>query len=291
MRSSFRSLQIFAFLFMLSVGIAFSTPAHAESGTIPFSPVSAIYLVKDNNSTFGYKEKLRWSINTAEDWDRFYNIMPYFPYDKTLNPDPLKANVDDMIVLSRKDSNKLTGFDIYLSAVGIMVVEREADHIYYPDTNKLWGFLKEEQSQNASFENLGSGKAINSNTRGIVVTYNINRNIANPTWAVTAPERVAAYDAYFMALKPYTKFELQYSAPQMTYDDVGVFILNLNYDKAQAMIATVTPKTIRMSTSHIKTTYYQDPQDYYNFYKSQAREMLNYNSKYRNVKDIDERQF
>lgn len=266
-------------------------PAQAADDSIPFSPVSAVYLVKDKTSAFGYKERLRWSINTSEDWDRFYKIMPGFPYDKTVNPDPLKANVDDMIVLSRKDANKLTGFDIYLSAIGIMAMERQAEHKYYPDSNNLWTFLKEEQRQNASFENLTNSKAADSNTAGIVATYNINRNMINPTWAVTTQDRIASYDSYFMALKPYTDFELKYSAPQMNYDDVGVFVLNLNYPNAPAKIAAVTSKTIRLSNSFIKTTYYQDPQDYYNFYKSQAREMLNYNMKYGNVKDVDERQF
>jgi hypothetical protein len=265
---------------------------HAQVGTVLFTPVNVLYLVKDPDSPFGYKEKLQWSINSSADWERFYKTMLSLPEDKGINPDPLKAKVDDIIVLSRKDANNLTGFDIYISQKGIMSVHRDAVHTYYPDSNKLWDFLKEEQSHHASFDAFSKNIEISKKSIGIVATYNINQNIPNPVWLVDDPAKVTTYDSYFLALKPYTEFELRFSAEKIDFDDMGIFILNLNYPDAPGNIATVTQKSIRISKGAINSRFYQDTQDYYNFYKSQAREMMNYNERFGDkLKSKSEREF
>lgn len=291
----FKNFKCFKSTIVLLFALALLSPlsrAHAQAGTVLFTPVTVLYLIKDSDSQFGYKEKLRWSINTIADWDRFYKTMLSLPLDKSVNPDPLKSKTNDLIILSRKDSNQLTGFDIYISPKGIMAVHRDANHQFFPDTNKLWDFLKEEQKKNASFETFSNQSKISPKTLGIVTTYNINQNIPNPVWLVDTPDKIAVYDSFFVALKPYTPFELQFKIDTSNFDNVGTFILNMNYPKAPASLVTVTQNSIRLSTGVINTKFYQDTEDYYNFYKSQAREMLNYNERFGDkLKSVSEREF
>lgn len=279
-------LTIFAFCIL-----AFTEVRAGEDNTMAFVPVDVIYLMKSPESPSGYKEKIRWTISSPSDWERFFVNIAGLPLDET-KADPLKNKADDLIILTRNDANKLTGLDIYISTYGIMYVNRGAKHGYFADKNKFRKFLEEEQKLNASFESFG-GKKIDPKSTGIVVEYNINQNMPNPSWLIDTPDMVHMYSSFLKGLKPYDHYELTWIVNGERYDDFGNFVLVLNYAGAPARIATITKKSIRLSNSFIETTYYQDPDDYYNFFKDQVRERINYNEKYKNqaTEAIDKRQF
>ncbi len=254
-----------------------AAPARAEDEF--YEPVQAMYMVRDPASKSGYTEKLRWTINNANDWFRFYDNLPGLPKEPTTIADPLKGKVDDMIVFTHTDDNDLTGFDVYVTNRGLMVVKRGATHRFYPDSNMLRSYLLTEQKQRASYEALSEEK-ISSKSIGIVVTYNINKSIPNPVWLVSSVDEMRIYNSFFKALKPYSGEQLKDLLDREEYG-FGSFVMNLNYASAPARIATVGRGSIRMSEGYTKTDFYQDTEDYYKYFKDQARDMIRFKESYK----------
>lgn len=284
----FASLTIlFCLTLLILTGAA---PAQADS--IIFRPIDAVYMVRDPGTKDGYKEKLRWQVNSPDDWARFYENLPNLPKDNTTNADPLNGKVDDMVVFTHTDDNDLTGYDIYVSNLGIMKVTRGATHQIYPDTNQLRAYLIEEQKDRASFESL-SGDSVSSKSNGIIVTYNINESIPNPVWRISEQNDIRIYDSFFKALKPLTGAKLKSARSGENFEGFGTFVMNLNYPRAPARIATVGKTSIRMSNGFISTDFYQDTQNFYKFFKDQAREMIKYKEKFKSEEEQaeDKRKF
>lgn len=281
------SLKSFLLLVLLTLIAAPQAKAETPES---FSPVNVVYLIRDESAPNGYREKFHWQIRSQEDWNRFYDTLPGLPLDKTNNSDPMKSKVDDMIIMSREDANKLTGFDIYLSNLGIMIVRRGATHTYFPDTNKFRAFLEQEQKTRSSFETFLDNKEIAKNAQGMTIIYNVNKNIPNPTWLIDKPDDLALYSDFFKGLTPIPPFDLRYHYGDENYDDTGVFFLTLNYPGSPGENAAVTKRSIRVSTPFISSEYLQDTKKYYQYFKAQANEMINYNQKYKvNELEADER--
>lgn len=268
------------FLSLFVAAIATLVSFSALAGPNDATPITAFYFIRDPAAPTGYKETIHWEITNATDWENFYRNIPALPRDKSVEPDPFLHFADDIIVLTRNDVNGFTGFDIYLSARGLTKVTRSASHYYYPDNNGFRKFLEEEQSQRSSFESFDR-QTISTKTPGIVVTYNVNKNIPNPTWLIDKNEDRYLYDSFLKTLKPFEDFEMNWIAGNEDFDGFDLFVLYLNYKGAPARIATVSKKHIRLSNPKVTKDFYQDPEDYFNYFKTQAREMMEYRSKYK----------
>jgi hypothetical protein len=264
----------------------------ARADETPFTPVQAMYMVRDSAAQAGYREVFRWSITAPDDWKRFYNNIPSLPQDTSADPDPLKNQVDDIIILTHTDSNGLTGYDIYVSPLGIMVITRGATHQYYQDNNKFRAFLEDEQKRRASFDNFLKNE-VPKNSMGMVVAYNINKSLPNPKWLIDDPENLRLYNSFFKVLTPLSGKPLDAAIEEEGFDKLGHFVLTLNYANAPAQIAVVGKKNIRMSNNTITSRFYQDTGKYYTFFRDQAREMISTKEKVkeREAEAISRRQF
>lgn len=249
--------------------------AEKEAGT-----VTAYYMVKDPAAQGGYQTKVSWELTDSSEWKNFYNRIPQLPEDVSKEPDPFLRGAEEIIVLTEGDIHNLSGFDIYLSARGLTLMERSADHYYYPDTSKIRKFLQEEQELRAPFEKFDS-EIIDKKSPGIVVTYNLNKNIPNLDWLISSPEEIKIYDSFLLTLRPYTNNEVVQNLDKNEFEGFDTFILNLNYPRAPAKIVTVSTKSVRMSNPKITKRFYQDKEDFFNFFKSQAREVMDYRAKYK----------
>ena len=77
------------------------------------------------------------------------------------------------------------------------------------------------------------------------------------------------------------------------FDNLGHFILTLNYPNAPAQIAIVGKENIRLSNNVITSRFYQDTEKYYTFFRDQAREMVVHKEKAKDqeAESISRRQF
>lgn len=265
--------MIFLAFFVLLSGVPIKALANDAAAT----QVIASYLVRDNSTASGYKERIRWVLN-SDTWNRLALIVPNMPLDRTENPSPFKSGAEDIIVLTRNDVNGMTGKDIYLSNIGIMVIERSAEHAYFKDTNKFWDFLEEEQGEHSLLENLNE-EGFDSKAPGIVVVYNLNQNLANPNWKINEPEALELYQSYMKGMVAYSDYDLKYTLDTSKFDKLGLFTLYLNYDSAPAKVATIAKGSLRLSNPVTSTIYYQDTKDQYTVLKGLAAAMLTQDEK------------
>lgn len=267
----------------------------AKADRKQFLPVTAVYLVKDSGPGGQYQEKVRWVVNNPDIWHNLSRMLPLLPIDQTANPSPVQNEADDMIILTRDELNGLTGIDVYLSPVGIMTIERGAEHAYFADTNLMWEFLENEQQEHSSFDTFINGEddKINKKAKGIVATLNLNQNLPNPHWMVEDPERLKVYSAYLKGIRPYSDWELRVEQQQENFDALGLFVLYLNYPDAPSEIATISNNSIRLSNAKLTTTYYQDTQDQYPIFRRMAQEMIAHKAKYKKQESdaVDKREF
>ena len=268
-------------------------PAHAASDKKQYLPVTAAYLVRDEGGSGAYKEKVRWIVNNNDMWDHLSVMLPLLPVDRTPNADPLANSVEDIIVLTRNELNGMTGIDVYLSSIGIMTIERGAEHAYFADTNHMWDFLDNEQGQESSFDDFTEDSKINKKETGIVATLNLNQNLPNPHWVVNDPEKLKLYNSYLKGIKAYSDWDLRLEKQQENFDALGLFVLYLNYKDAPAEIATISKNSIRLSNSKVTTNYYQDSQDQYAVFRRMAQEVIAHNAKYKKqeVEAVSKREF
>lgn len=272
-----------SFLLLTALLVLTALPARADENTVIFRPVNAVYMVRDAANPTGYVEKVRWTITSSQEWAKFYNYLPDLPKDDFGGSDPLSGRTDDMIVFSHTDDNGLTGFDIYVNGFGIMAIKRGAVHAYYPDANRLWTFLRDEQKERASYEKF-SPEAVSKSTRGIVVTYNISESIPNPIWVVNTMDELKIYNSFFKGLRPITGFALRDLEASRDFDSLGTFVMNLNYGGAPAKVATVSNKSIiRLSNGFVRTDFYQDTKDFYKYFKNQARDNIKSQERFKDV--------
>jgi hypothetical protein len=294
MTLSFKKLLTALLALIAGSTLIFSAqPSHAASDKKQYLPVTAVYLVRDESGSGGYKEKVRWVVNGSDIWDHLNTMLPLLAVDRTPNADPLTNDVDDIIVLTRNELNGMTGLDVYLSSIGIMTIERGAEHAYFADTNMMWDFLDNEQGLESSFKNFTEESEINKKEPGIVATLNLNQNLPNPHWVVNDPEKVKLYNSYLKGIKAYSDWDLRLEKQQENFDALGLFVLYLNYKDAPAEIATISKNSIRLSNSKITTTYLQDSQDQYPIFRRMAKEVIAHNAKYKKqeVDAVSKREF
>ncbi len=293
MTLSFKTLLTTALTLIIGTALLCVAPtARAMAEKKQFLPITAVYLVRDTGPEGAYREKVRWVINNADIWSNLSVMLTLLPADRTPDAHPLQNKVDDMIILTRDELNGMTGIDVYLSSIGIMTVERGAEHAYFADTNLMWDFLESEQANLSSFDNFTETE-YSKKDKGIVATLNLNQNLPNPHWLIDDAEKLKLYNSYLKGIKAYSDWALRIEKQQENFDALGLFVLYLNYPDAPAEIATVSRNSIRLSNSKVTTSFYQDTQDRYPVFRRMAQEVIAHNAKYKKqeVDAVSKREF
>jgi len=275
-------LNFFKFFALFAI-IVFGVAVHSSAAQAQlFQPVNVKYMVIDPTSKTGYADKAIWTINSENDWARFYNQMLALPKDTAKNPDPLENKVTSMVVMSQKDRNGLTGTDIYVSDLGIMAIKTVAENRIYEDVNGFFKFLSTEQKEKAPFETAGKTKVSNLSS-GIVINYNINVDLPNPAWLVQSPDEIKLYNSYLLGIKKRQLVGSTQADAIDVFDDMGSFVLYLNYPTSPAEIATISANSIRLSNLKVSVKFYRDTKKFFTYFKSQAKEVMDFKQQYQPI--------
>jgi hypothetical protein len=251
------------------------SPAHAYKSVIMDDPtqiyptITVIHMVANEKT---YKEDFRWSFAITVPWTIFYNNIPSFPASNT-KTDPFTVPTSEFFIVTVNNRNMIEGDDIYISQEGIMMLSRRTSDIFYFDENNFSTFLGKEQLAKAGYEKLSLPD--DRGKDGIVVLYNISEQIANPSWLISSPEELDRYHAYLSLLTPLEKFHQVEEMKDPKYNRLGNYVLYLNYPKAPARVATVSGQYVRMSSLYMTNNYYQDPKNYFAYYKTQMEKIRN----------------
>lgn len=231
------------------------------------APISAIYYQADPKGKQGFREVFRWRFNAGDDWRRFAHFAPQLPPTTEEKASPFKTSSDDMIAISVKAANGVTGQDYFLSKNGIMISEVKAKHRFYRDMNNMNAFLKEEILNHDGFEKF-PGEKFAADRQGIIVRYNINEDLPNPSWLINTQKDVNLYDSFLRNMKPLARLQ------KLNFDTTGHFVLLLNYPKAPDRFATVGASGIRLSESYSEDKYVKDEKNYYGYFRAMALEHM-----------------
>jgi len=258
-------LSLLSFIAVFSLYFSSVMPALAET------PVLVTHYKTDPKAENGYRQEYQWYMNQNDEWRRFVYLVGKTPTAKKEDISPFLRKPDDMIVLSFKDENGVTGKDYYLSKYGIMVTSILPKNFYYYDTHDFLKFLKEELTQQSSFEKY-PGEKISTTTNGIVVRYRINDNLPNPAWLISEQHSVDVYDMFLRNLAVPKPGEINKVINRQSFDEKGYFSLLLNYPKSPAKFATVGADGIRLSRLYSIDTFYKDDKNYFRYFHDMAKE-------------------
>ena len=229
--------------------------------------VTGIYYKADQKAENGYREAYRWRFNASDEWRRFVNFAPQMTAKTDAEASPFKRAAEDFIILSVKDANGVTGRDYFLSKHGVMISSITAESVFYSDAHDFYSFLKEETLNHKGFETFPGEKFANDK-QGVIVRYNINEELPNPSWRINTQENLNLYDSFLRELTPMERLS------RADFDRLGHFNLLLNYPKAPGEFATIGPDGIRISKSVSEDKFYKDERGYYEFFRKAALEHM-----------------
>lgn len=238
---------------------------HVPALSAQTAPVSAVYYQADPDAKQGFREIFRWRFNANDDWRRFAHFAPQMPVSTDEKVNPFKTSPTDMIALSVKDANGVTGQDYFLSENGIMISLVTAEHQFYQDTHRMNAFLKEELLNHKGFEKF-PGEKYPPGRQGIIARYNINLDLPNPSWLINQQKDVNLYDSFLRDIKPLSRLRRE------NFEAPGHFILLLNYPNAPGRFATIGPQGIRLSRSYSEDRFFKDESNYYQYFRAMALE-------------------
>ena len=234
-------------------------------------PLQITIYKADPSSSTGYKETYQWRLNENDEWRRFVYLVGKMETARKEDVSPFLRKPDEMIVLSYKDDNGITGKDYYLSPYGLMVTSILAKNTYFVDSHGAFDFLKDQLSHQSSFEKY-PGEKISPDTKGIVIRYRINENLPNPAWLVTKDQDVYMYDTFFKKLSPANAGDIAQFMNFQTFEEKGNFSLILNYAHSPARFATIGERGIRLSQLYSTDLFYADPKNYYEYFYNLTQE-------------------
>ncbi len=246
--------------------IAAAKPARAEV------PITAVLYEADAAGT-GFKERYRWRFNRTDDWRRFEFIMSKMPEKPKAEVSPFVTKPKELVVLTVKDPNGITGKDYYISANGIMVTALKSHDSFYLDDNNFFVFLKEQVLKKSSFESY-PGEKFTQNEPGLVVRYRINATLSNPSWLINEQKDVNTYDSFMRDLTEYQSRITSKMAADKTFEKIGNFVILLNYPGAPARFATVGGNGIRLSQTYVEDTFLADERNYFRYFRNMAQESM-----------------
>lgn len=251
-------------------------PAHADTSVF-------VHLFKaDPASKEGFKETYKWQMGETDEFRRFEYMASKMKKGEQAKISPFIRKPDEMLVVSIKDQNGITGKDYYLTQDGLMITEISSKSSYYEDANNFYTFLKEEISHRSSLEKF-PGERISSESPGIVVRYLINETLPNPAWLINTQKDVNLYDSFMRKIPQIDGYQFQYNNP---FNEKGNFSVRLNYPKSPAKYATVNKIGIRLSETYSKDSFVQDENDYYKFFYNLTQDSLKMSSE---TKEKDQR--
>ena len=250
---------LFSLFILTSALISIAPAAKAES------PVSVILYHADPKAKEGYAEDYRWRMTRSDEWRRFEYLISKMDVGKETDINPFLKNPDQLLVLSVKDSNGVTGKDYYISKNGIMMTTIGAKSKYYSDEENMIKFLKEELTNRSSFESF-PGEKIPPDAKGIVVRFNINENLPNPSWLINKQKDVDLYDSLLRNLPLYNDQYANQLINSNEFNENGTYTLLLNYPKAPAKFATIGVDGIRLSNTFSTDKFFVDDKKYFKYF-------------------------
>lgn len=231
----------------------------------------AVYLYKaDPSAPEGFTETYRWRMNASDEWRRFEYMMTKMKPAAKEHISPFVKKPAELLILSVKEANGITGKDYYLTADGVTVVTIYARNSYYKDSKDLFKLLKEQVIEKHSFEKF-PGEKVANDEKGIVIRYLINKDLPNPAWLIETQKDVNLYDSFLRKLPGIGDAAFQINNP---FEEKGNFILLLNYPKAPGDFVTVGPAGIRISKMENEDTYLKDEKKYYKYFYGLTQDSL-----------------
>lgn len=256
-------IMIMRFL-LFTLFLLLSMPAHADT------QVSIRLYKADPAAKEGFTEVYKWRMNESDEWRRFEYLAESMKKGEKEKVSPFINKPDEMLVMSIKDANGLTGKDYYLSKNGLLVSTILAKDNYYEDVRNFYKFLKEEVTNQSSFEKF-PGEVYPMDSKGIVARYWINQNLPNPSWLIDKQHNLNLYDSFMRKLPPINGEQFRYTNP---FEEKGNFILLMNYPEAPGKFATIAPRGIRISTIGNEGRYLIDEKSYYKYFYNLTRENM-----------------
>ncbi|PZP56340.1 MAG: hypothetical protein DI586_04010 [Micavibrio aeruginosavorus] len=224
----------------------------------------------DATAQEGFTEVYKWRMGESDEWRRFQYLTETMKKGDKETISPFLNKPDELLVLSIKDPNGLTGKDYYLSKNGILISTILARHKYYEDAKLFYKLLKEEVTNQSSFEKF-PGEIYPTDSKGIVARYWINQNLPNPSWLIDKQENVNLYDSFMRKLPI---IHTEQSMYLNSFELKGNFILILNYPEAPGKFATIGPSGVRISTIDNEGRYLIDDKSYYDYFYTLTKENM-----------------
>lgn len=218
--------------------------------------------------------KVDWKITNVSEWMSFVKKLQDLSKSDTIDDTTPTMKQSPIIHISQVNPDRISGNDIYLTEEGIRQFARMPTDVYqYKDTS-LRKFLEKEMDANSGYAQ--EEGTIDLNAIGIIVIYRGSEILNNPNWHVTDVRDFKRYAAFIDKLKPLPKGEtLRMELKKTTYDDLGAFIMYLNYPGAPYQILSVNPSGgVRGTKVDNLKFFYEDERNYYDVFKKQAEDIL-----------------
>ena len=233
-----------------------------------------------------YYNAIQWDINNSNEWINFVNNLQTLPReDKVTNP--FQINLPDIIHVEQINPDKISGSDVYMSKAGIHLVTKMPFDLFYFTNPKLIDFLESQLKEKSSYTET-EDQEININSAGIVVTYRGSNTLGNPTWHISSDEDLADYKRYIDELVPIErKTKLRIEEGKEIYDELGSFVLYLNYPDAPSKILSISRQgDVRATKVETLKYLFKDTQGFYDIYKKRAGDIVKGNEARRSGKSL-----
>ncbi len=220
-----------------------------------------------------YYDAVQWKITNTNEWTGFVNKLQKLPEGSPID-NPLHLKQPDMIHLVQTNPDKISGNNIYLSKAGIQQFAKMPFDTYHYQNFEIRKFLEAELKKTSAYDNKSEGVKISDPE--IVVVYRGSTVLQNPMWRVTDPKTLAMYKKYISSLVPLPDSKkLRLEMKKTAYDNVGTFIIYLNYPGAPYQILCVTAEGGNRGTIvNLKRFFFKDTNDYYSIFKQQAENII-----------------
>lgn len=265
-----------ALLFILPVLLA-ALPVCAQEDNV-VKPLAVEYIARDAQ-TGAPVSQVTWELRNRAQWEEFKAALRETTPLPAGTPSPIDQNPAEMIVLSDRESNGLSGVDIYLTPAGITRTRVKLKSNYFNDDNRLFEFLDEQRRNQKALE---TSSSIRLNAPGVVVQYFIYNALPNPRWQVTKPGDMALYASFAERLKPLGSGTIQsienddFEKQVSRFESDGAYMMYLNYPQSKyTAVAVNRAGQVRLSTVTTDSISYPDANSaYFNFFKNQALQRI-----------------
>jgi hypothetical protein len=236
--------------------------------------VTGHYYLPDTKNVGKYTDAIQWKVTNISDWTFFVNKLQDLPIGSEIK-NPLVTLQGGIVHFTQINPDHISGNDIYLSKFGIQQYARMPIDVYHYKNVEMRKFLEMEMDKNPGYGE-GEDKEIDLSANGIIVIYRGSNMLSNPNWRVIDPEEFKKYLGFINGLKPLPDGQkLRTELAKTSYDDLGTFIVYLNYSGAPFQFMSVTPVGgVRGTKVNIRKFFFKDEKNYYSVFKSQAETIM-----------------